>query len=134
MNREQRKYVFERIEHKAKTKRDTLINLNNRATQTAWNADEKADFILKGEATLKPYEQIVAIVTKPNTAHDIKYGNPKYFDFYDYPVFTPVKPVKKLDNRLAEINAEANRLKDMCMLGDTTNLLCELSAFERKEF
>ena len=134
MNREQRKYILERIENIAKTKRYALTNLNNKAQKTKWETDEKADVILKGEATLKSYEQIVDVITKPYTVNDLKYNHLNYFDFYDFPTFVPYPPVKNLDSRLAAITAEANSLKDACMLGDTIELLAKLSAFERKEF
>lgn len=43
-------------------------------------------------------------------------------------------PVENYNDRRAAINAEATRLKDICMLGDAVELIEQLKAFEEKEF
>ena len=134
MNREQRKYTLERIESIAQRKRDELDSLDKRAEKTCWNEDELRQFILNGEATIKKHDELVAIIQRPKTDHALRYRHPSYIDFYDYPAFNPASPVENYDVRHAAINAEATRLKDICMLGDAVELIEQLKAFEEKEF
>lgn len=134
MNREQRKYTLERIERIAQEKRDKLNKLVERAKKTRWSEDDQRQFILNGEATIKKYDELVAIIQWPKTDHDLRYRHPSYIDFYDYPAFTPAPPVENYNDRRAAINVEATRLKDICMLGDAVELIEQLKAFEEKEF
>ncbi|NMF18612.1 hypothetical protein HF883_10310 [Cloacibacillus porcorum] len=134
MNREQRKYTLEKIEHIAQEKRDKLNKLVERAEKTRWSEDDQSQFILNGEATIKKYDELVAIIQWPKTDYDLRYRHPSYIDFYDYPAFTPAPPVENYNDRRAAINAEATRLKDICMLGDAVELIEQLKAFEEKEF
>lgn len=134
MNKEQRKYTLERIERIAQEKRDELDILAKRAEKTRWNEDELRQFILNGEATIKRYDELVTIIQWPKTDYDLRYRHPSYIDFYDYPAFTPAPPVENYNDRRAAINAEATRLKDICMLGDAVELIEQLKAFEEKEF
>ena len=134
MNREQRKYTLERIERIAQEKRDKLNKLVERAKKTRWSEDDQRQFILNGEATIRKYDELVAIIQWPKTDHDLRYRHPSYIDFYDYPAFTPAPPVENYNDRRATINAEATRLKDICMLGDAVELIEQLKAFEEKEF
>lgn len=85
MNREQRKYTLERIERIAQEKRDKLNKLVERAEKTRWNDGDLSQFILNGEATIKKYDELVAIIQRPKTDHDLQYRHPSYTDFYDYP-------------------------------------------------
>ena len=41
---------------------------------------------------------------------------------------------KNLSSRLTAIQNEADKLKDVCMLGDADELLEKLASFEKKEF
>lgn len=134
MNREQRNYTLERINNIAKRKRDALDILNKRAQKTCWNENDLYQFILNGEATIKKHDELVAIIQQPKTDYDLPYLRPSYIDFYDYPAFEPAPPVENCDARRAAINAEATRLKDICMLGDAVELIEQLKAFEEKEF
>lgn len=134
MNREQRKYTLERIERIAQEKRDKLNKLVERAKKTRWSEDDQRQFILNGEATIRKYDELVAIIQWPKTDHDLRYRHPSYIDFYDYPAFTPAPPVENYNDRRAAINVEATRLKDICMLGDAVELIEQLKAFEEKEF
>lgn len=134
MNREQRKYTLERIERIAQEKRDKLNKLVERAKKTRWSEDDQRQFILNGEATIRKYDELVAIIQWPKTDHDLQYRHPSYIDFYDYPAFTPAPPVENYNDRRAAINVEATRLKDICMLGDAVELIEQLKAFEEKEF
>ena len=134
MNREQRKYILERIERITQRKRDELDILAKRAEKTRWNEDDLRQFILNGEATIKTHDELVAIIQRPKTDYDLRYIQPSYTDFYDYPAFEPASPVKNYNDRHAAINAEATRLKDTCMLGDAVELIEQLKAFEEKEF
>lgn len=134
MNREQRKYTLERIERIAQEKREKLNKLVERAEKTRWSDDDLRQFILNGEATIKKHDELVAIIQRPKTDYDLRYRHPSYIDFYDYPAFNPASPVENYDVRRATINAEATRLKDICMLGDAVELIEQLKAFEEKEF
>lgn len=135
MDSEQRKYLRERVEIIARTKSNALISRNNKAMHIKWDTDEEVNFILKGEATLKSYEQIADIITKPKTVYDLIFKHPNYYDFYDYPAFVPTPQVEHFLGRIVAITDEANRLKDACMFSDNeTELLAKLSAFESKEF
>lgn len=134
MNREQRKYTLERIERIAQEKREKLNKLVERAEKTRWSDDDLRQFILNGEATIKKHDELVTIIQWPKTDYDLRYRHPSYIDFYDYPAFTPAPPVENYNDRRAAINAEATRLKDICMLGDAVELIEQLKAFEEKEF
>ena len=134
MNKEQRKYILERIGDIAKCKREALRDLDKRATQKYWNANAKAEFIITGKAKLKPHAQLLAIITKPTSAYDLQYEHVYYLSFYDYPPFEAPPKVKNLSSRLTAIQNEADKLKDVCMLGDVDELLEKLASFEKKEF
>lgn len=134
MNREQRKYTLERIERIAQEKRDKLNKLVERTQKTCWSDDDRRQFIVNGEATIKRYDELVALIQRPKTAHDLRFNYPSILSFYDYPAFTPASPVENYNDRRAAINAEATRLKDICMLGDAVELIEQLKAFEEKEF
>ena len=133
MNREQRKYTLERIENIARTKCEELKHLARQSEKTDWETDEKAQFILDGKATLKPYEQLVNIIKEPKTAYALR-ATPSLFRFYIYPTFESTPEIKDINKRLDAINAEATRLKDTCMLGDAAEFIEQLQAFEEKEF
>ena len=134
MNKEQRKYILERIDTIANCKCEALRNLDKKAGQTDWNSDAKTDFIITGKAKLKTHAQLLAIITKPTSAYDLKYESLHYLSFYDYPPFEVTPKVKNLNNRLTAIKNEADKLKDTCMLGDAAELLEKLASFEEKEF
>lgn len=134
MNREQRKYILERIECITQEKREKLNKLDRRASKTRWSDDDLRQFIIDGEATIKKYDELVAIIQRSKTNHDLRYNCPSLLSFYDYPAFTPASPVENYNDRRAAINAEATRLKDTCMLGDAVELIEQLKAFEEKEF
>lgn len=134
MNREQRKYTLERIERIAQEKRDKLNKLVERAQKTRWDDGDLRQFIVNGEATIKRYDELVTIIQRPKTDYDLRYNYPSILSFYDYPAFMPTSPVENYNDRRAAINAEATRLKDICMLGDAVELIEQLKAFEEKEF